>query len=69
MVSSDVAERYDTRHMTRGPGANEFVCGDGIDTVLDYNPAKGDIVSNDCEVVNYRLRGMGSLLGPQPNRK
>jgi Ca2+-binding RTX toxin-like protein len=35
-----------------GAGANEFVCGDGIDTVLDYNPAEGDVISNDCEIVN-----------------
>jgi Ca2+-binding RTX toxin-like protein len=35
-----------------GAGANEFVCGDGVDTVLDYNPAKGDVISNDCEIVN-----------------
>jgi Ca2+-binding RTX toxin-like protein len=38
--------------MRGGLGANEFICGDGIDTVLDYNPAKGDIISNDCEIVN-----------------
>lgn len=38
--------------MRGGPGANEFICGDGVDTVLDYSPAKGDIISNDCEVVN-----------------
>jgi Ca2+-binding RTX toxin-like protein len=38
--------------MRGGPGANEFICGDGVDTVLDYNPAKGDIISNDCEIVN-----------------
>jgi Ca2+-binding RTX toxin-like protein len=35
-----------------GAGANEFICGDGVDTVLDYNPAKGDVISNDCEIVN-----------------
>lgn len=33
-------------------GANEFICGEGVDTVLDYNPAKGDTISNDCEIVN-----------------
>jgi Ca2+-binding RTX toxin-like protein len=38
--------------MRGGPGANEFVCGDGVDTVLDYNPGKGDTISSDCEVVN-----------------
>ena len=38
--------------MRGGPGANEFICGDGVDTVLDYSPAKGDVISNDCEVVN-----------------
>jgi Ca2+-binding RTX toxin-like protein len=35
-----------------GAGANEFVCGDGVDTVLDYNPAQGDVISSDCEIVN-----------------
>jgi Ca2+-binding RTX toxin-like protein len=35
-----------------GAGANEFVCGDGVDTVLNYNPAQGDVISNDCEIVN-----------------
>ena len=38
--------------MRGGPGANEFICGEGIDTILDYNPAQGDVISNDCEVVN-----------------
>jgi hypothetical protein len=33
-----------------GPGPNEFICGDGIDTILDYDPAQGDIKSNDCEI-------------------
>src|ERR671915_44727 len=35
-----------------GPGANEFICGDGVDTVLDYKPSQGDVISNDCEIVN-----------------
>jgi hypothetical protein len=37
--------------MGLGPGANEFIIGDGIDTILGYNPAQGDIISNDCEIV------------------
>ena len=37
--------------MRWGPGANEFILGDGIDTILGYNPAQGDIRSNDCEIV------------------
>jgi hypothetical protein len=24
---------------------------DGIDTIFDYDPAQGDIISNDCEIV------------------
>jgi Ca2+-binding RTX toxin-like protein len=40
--------------MRGGPGANEFVCGDGVDTILDYNPAQGDIISNDCEIINTK---------------
>jgi hypothetical protein len=38
--------------MLGGPGANYFECGDGVDTVLDYSPSKGDIISNGCEIVN-----------------
>jgi Ca2+-binding RTX toxin-like protein len=28
--------------MRGGTDANEFVCGEGVDTVLDYNPSQGD---------------------------
>jgi Ca2+-binding RTX toxin-like protein len=35
-----------------GPGADKFICGPLIDTVLDYTPSQGDILSNDCEIVN-----------------
>jgi Ca2+-binding RTX toxin-like protein len=35
-----------------GDGADRFVCADGVDTVLDYNPSKGDTISGDCEVVH-----------------
>ena len=35
-----------------GPGADEFICGALIDTVLDYTPSEGDTLSNDCEIVN-----------------
>jgi Ca2+-binding RTX toxin-like protein len=35
-----------------GEGANRFVCADGVDTVLDYDPSKGDTISGDCEVVH-----------------
>jgi Ca2+-binding RTX toxin-like protein len=38
--------------MRGGPGANEFICGDEVDTVLDYKPSQGDVISNDCEIVN-----------------
>ena len=33
-----------------GPGANYFDCGDGIDTVLDFDPAKGDVMAGNCEL-------------------
>ena len=46
--------------MRVGPGANEFICGDGIDTILDYNPAQGGIISNDCEIVGRIRRHMRS---------
>ena len=35
-----------------GEGKNRFICADGVDTVLDYNPSKGDTISGDCEVVH-----------------
>jgi Ca2+-binding RTX toxin-like protein len=35
-----------------GEGKNRFVCADGVDTVLDYEPSKGDTISGDCEVVH-----------------
>ena len=38
--------------MRGGLGANGFIYETGVDTVLGYNPAKGDIISNDCEIVN-----------------
>jgi Ca2+-binding RTX toxin-like protein len=30
-------------------GADYFDCGEGIDIVLDFEPANGDIIKNDCE--------------------
>ena len=35
-----------------GDGADSFVCGDGVDTVLDFKSAQGDTVNEDCEIVN-----------------
>jgi Ca2+-binding RTX toxin-like protein len=35
-----------------GDGKNRFVCADGVDTVLDYNPSQGDTISGDCEIVH-----------------
>jgi Ca2+-binding RTX toxin-like protein len=36
-----------------GPGADTFNCSPGPgDTVEDYNPAEGDVVSADCETIN-----------------
>jgi Ca2+-binding RTX toxin-like protein len=31
-------------------GANYFSCGDGFDTIIDFNPARGDITAGDCEI-------------------
>ena len=33
-----------------GPGANYFDCGDGIDEILDFDPAKGDVMAGNCEL-------------------
>jgi Ca2+-binding RTX toxin-like protein len=35
-----------------GEGKNRFVCADGVDTVLDYEPSKGDTITGDCETVH-----------------
>jgi RTX calcium-binding nonapeptide repeat (4 copies) len=32
-----------------GKGADYFDCGEGIDIVLDFEPANEDIIKNDCE--------------------
>jgi hypothetical protein len=29
--------------------ADNFVCGDGIDTIKDFNPDEGDTKTADCE--------------------
>ena len=33
-------------------GADYFDCGDGVDTVVDYSPTQGDVISDNCENVN-----------------
>jgi Ca2+-binding RTX toxin-like protein len=33
-----------------GPGSDYFDCGDGIDEVLDFNPAQGDVIQGNCEI-------------------
>jgi hypothetical protein len=40
----------DDRNTGNG-GRDIFVCGDGEDTVTDYNEAEGDIATPDCENV------------------
>jgi Ca2+-binding RTX toxin-like protein len=35
--------------LTGGEGANRFVCGEGEDTITDYNEAEGDTKTADCE--------------------
>ncbi|HEY6884261.1 MAG TPA: calcium-binding protein [Nitrososphaeraceae archaeon] len=35
-----------------GPGADFFDCGDGLDTVVDYTPTQGDVISSNYENVN-----------------
>jgi hypothetical protein len=32
-----------------------FVCGEGVDTVLDYNPSQGNVIPNDCEIVSSKV--------------
>lgn len=37
--------------LTGGPGADQFICGPGNDTVRDYNPEEGDVIldKDNCE--------------------
>jgi Ca2+-binding RTX toxin-like protein len=38
--------------MIGGDGADYFECGSGLNTVVDFNPINGDLVSNGCAIVN-----------------
>jgi Ca2+-binding RTX toxin-like protein len=38
-----------------GPGANFFDCGSGFDTVVDFDPSKGDVTNDNCEDVRTAL--------------
>jgi hypothetical protein len=38
--------------MEGGSDSDQFNCGDGTDTVLDYEVALGDIIASNCEIVN-----------------
>jgi Ca2+-binding RTX toxin-like protein len=40
-------------HLTGGPGADKFTCGEGNDTIRDYNPQEGDAILDrqNCEKV------------------
>ena len=42
----------DDDSLTGGPGIDTFNCGDGDDTVTDYNPAKNETISTNCENIN-----------------
>ena len=37
--------------LTGGPGADKFSCGEGNDTIKDYNPKEGDVIldQKNCE--------------------
>jgi hypothetical protein len=39
--------------LTGGPGADKFTCGEGNDTIKDYNPKDGDIIldKENCEKI------------------
>jgi hypothetical protein len=39
--------------LTGGPGADKFACGEGNDTIKDYNPKEGDIILDrqNCEKI------------------
>jgi len=39
--------------LTGGPGADKFMCGDGNDTIKDYNSKEGDVILDrqNCEKI------------------
>lgn len=39
--------------LTGGPGADKFTCGEGNDTIKDFNPKEGDIIldKQNCEKI------------------
>ena len=39
--------------LTGGPGADKFTCGEGNDTIEDFNPKEGDVILDEqnCETV------------------
>jgi K+-sensing histidine kinase KdpD len=39
--------------LTGGPGADKFTCGEGNDTIKDYNPKEGDVIldQQNCEKI------------------
>ena len=39
--------------LTGGTGADKFICGEGTDTVRDYNPDEGDTIADtkNCEKI------------------
>ena len=39
--------------ITGGPGADKFICGEGTDTITDYNPDEGDTIADtkSCEKI------------------
>lgn len=43
-----------------GRGADYFDCGDGQDTIVDFNPAKGDTQAGNCEVsLGHKANNIG----------
>ena len=39
--------------LTGGPGADKFQCGEGNDTIKDFNPKEGDVIldKQNCETI------------------
>lgn len=39
--------------LSGGPGADKFICGEGTDTIRDYNPDEGDTITDakNCEKI------------------
>src|SRR5215213_9789805 len=55
--------------LTGGPGKDSFNCGDGDDTVIDFDPAKNETISANCENISNvtKIDEVFAVNIPHPN--